>query len=281
MNVIKFNTDHIYFAGDLHGNFNSIGYHIKQYDIRNSLIIFCGDIGIGFNSYEYYVQTFKHLKKILFHNNVSLIFVRGNHDDKSYFDKKIFNYKRIKTVTDYSVIQVYRSEDEGRFLEPFNILCVGGAISIDRTDRLEVYEQRINKYLPYMSLEKAKSKVHNVYWTDEPPCYNSSEFDNIKNKNININAVVSHTSPSFCQPFTKDKISYWLLRDKNLEKDVSDERHTMDKIYERLKKDGYTIDIWCYGHFHFHHYDLIENTKFYLLDKERNGIIDMVEYRNF
>ena len=78
VDVVKLNANSVYCAGDLHGNFNSIGYQIKKSDIHNSIIIICGDIGLGFHKVEYYKQTFNKLKKILSKYNDYLILVRGN-----------------------------------------------------------------------------------------------------------------------------------------------------------------------------------------------------------
>lgn len=281
MNIIEFNIDSIYFAGDIHGNFNSIGYHIKQYDIHNSLIVFCGDVGIGFYKLEYYKQVFNRLKKILSKYNVYIVFVRGNHDDKSFFDNKTIYSKRIKAVSDYTILRVYKTEDKEHYMSPYNILCIGGAISIDRTERKELYYELIKKYTGYVSLIFAEQKVKKIYWEDEAPVYLDNEFNEIKEKEINIDAVATHTCPSFCHPITKDRIKYWLSRDKELENDINNERQIMDMIYQRLQQDKHNLDMWCYGHYHHHNNDRINNIKFYLLDKERNGIIDMIELRNF
>ena len=49
INLLKINAEAVLCTGDLHGNLNSIGYHIKQFGIQNSVLICCGDIGLGFN----------------------------------------------------------------------------------------------------------------------------------------------------------------------------------------------------------------------------------------
>ena len=54
-----------------------------------------------------------------------IVFVRGNHDNPAYFDGAMFNAKRFITVPDYSILQACNH----------TILCVGGAISIDRIYR--------------------------------------------------------------------------------------------------------------------------------------------------
>ena len=53
-NLIRLNVNSVYAIGDIHGNFKSIPYNIKHYDLHDCVLIFCGDIGFGFEKYEYY-----------------------------------------------------------------------------------------------------------------------------------------------------------------------------------------------------------------------------------
>ena len=54
-----------------------------------------------------------------------IVMVRGNHDDPSYFNKEKIKHERCRTIPDYSIIQACGH----------NILCIGGAVSIDRNYR--------------------------------------------------------------------------------------------------------------------------------------------------
>ena len=54
-----------------------------------------------------------------------LILMRGNHDNPDYFENRLIDYPRMKTIPDYCVIQFSGN----------NILCIGGAVSIDREYR--------------------------------------------------------------------------------------------------------------------------------------------------
>ena len=40
----------LYFVGDVHGSWDIVTYHIRQYKVKDSVFIFCGDIGVGFES---------------------------------------------------------------------------------------------------------------------------------------------------------------------------------------------------------------------------------------
>ena len=284
INLLKINAEAVLCTGDLHGNLNSIGYQIKQFGIQNSVLICCGDIGLGFNKLEYYKQYLNKLKKVLTKYNDYVILLRGNHDDKVYFDNKLINDKRIKAVSDYTIVQVYPMDDIECLSLPYNVLCVGGATSIDRMHRISVNNKLLMEYSKHHNmetLEEAKKNCLKCYWEDEAPVYDEETLNEIKEQGITIDAVTTHTCPSFCQPITKDGIRYWMQFDTNLEKDIDNERNVMDKLYNKLIEDKHPLSVWCYGHYHYHHNDSINGIKYYLLDMERNGKMDIVTiYKN-
>ena len=237
MERIEINATTVYCAGDLHGNFDSITYYLKQKKLKNCAIIFCGDIGLGFESNDYYLSCFKKLKKTLTKFNIILIFIRGNHDKKEIFDKQLFSCKRIKVVQDYSVISIYPEDmREGDEIKPFNILCVGGATSIDRKLRLIENEKYKNVYQRYHSCteEEATLNAKKIYWSDEYPVFQEHIFSELNENQIHIDCVASHTSPSFCQPRKKDNLQYWLVLDNQLDNDLTQERYVMDQVYNEL-----------------------------------------------
>ena len=159
-----FNVDkpNICFVGDIHGEFNSLQGLMKKTNFKDTAYIVCGDIGFGFNKKEYYSKIFNKLSKTASKLNCEFIFIRGNHDDKKYFDKRLINRKCFKTIPDYSVIQTPNH----------NILCIGGAISIDRTYRKLVLKENALKYSIYHGCtpNEAEKLCQQVYWDDEP-CY--------------------------------------------------------------------------------------------------------------
>lgn len=284
LNVISFNTDEILTIGDLHGRFNDISYFIRTYDLTNCAIIVCGDIGMGFHKPEYYKQTFAKLQKILSKRNILLLLVRGNHDDPSSFIiNSKFNRKNIKLIEDYSVLQFYSINDEKHKNEPFNILVIGGAISIDRTMRIVQNDKYTLEYSMHhpCNFEDAKKFASKCYWENEYPIYNVNKLNEIKKQNIKINAVVSHTCPDFCQPCTKDGIKEYLKNDNTLENDIDNERQIMTNIYNKIIEDNHPLTDWSYGHYHFHNMEYINNIRFTLLDMARNGKIDFISIKRF
>jgi len=99
--------------------------------------------------------------------------IRGNHDDPAYFQEERIHHERFRCIPDYSVIQACGH----------NVLCVGGAVSIDRDYR----KKHDSRHL--------RSGVAS-YWADEMPVYDKERLDSISQE-LKIDTVVTHTAPSF------------------------------------------------------------------------------------
>lgn len=234
----------------IQAKFIDYGYGYKRYgkeSINDCIIVVAGDCGFGFNKLGYYHQIFNKYISLLEQNNIYVYFVRGNHDDPSYFNNEIINYSHIKTIPDYSIIQ----------LQNKNVLCVGGAISIDRIWRKQE-EERINKY---------KTHKKKLYWIDEAIKYNQEQLDDIINNGITINGIISHSAPHFAFPDTKEGIKGWVRLDKKLNSDIKKERNTLTKIYEYLRDKEQPISFWCYGHFHMRRSENHLNIDFFALSE--------------
>ena len=196
----------------------------------NSIIFVAGDCGFGFNKEKYYTDLLEKYNKIMSYNNITIIFVRGNHDDPQYFDGEKINLSNIKAVPDYAIVE---TKDK-------NILCVGGAISTDRVWRIE-QEKRINRFKPTNSKR--------LYWENEAPVLDKEKMDEIFKEYDRIDYVISHTAPSFAIPSEHAGLSEWEGKDKDLRADVRNERLTMDRIFEYLRDNNRKPLYWAYGHF--------------------------------
>ena len=238
-------------CGDIHGDFEALVYKITiQYQLSDTLIIVAGDCGFGFEKKGYYEQIFNKIQKCLIAHNNWIVMVRGNHDNPSYFNgENRITHKRWCTIPDYTVLMVCGH----------NILCVGGAISIDRFLRKQEMLIRSEKEL---------------YWMDEAPFLNEDIFEVLKVNDINIDAVITHTAPSFCDLQTKSGLEKWALYDDKLLKDCECERSVMDAICERLRSDEHNLKNWYYAHFHQSRQIYVDDVKYVMLD-----IMEMQELR--
>lgn len=226
--------ENVLVVGDIHGNYDVIPDFLKIMELHNVAIIVAGDFGIGFENKIKEIRRLKYLNDRLEVSNSIVFAVRGNHDDPSYYNNKDvddFDTERVKLVSDYTVLNI----------NDYNILCVGGAISIDRTKR--------SGYL---------FNTGNNYWRNENIEYKPEITKNLKN----IDIIITHSAPDICEPYNKLNLSYWLERDLHLNFDITTERSTLTKIYEDLVNNGNNIKQWYYGHFHHHFSSVIDNTKF-------------------
>lgn len=235
MNLIKIDDTKYHKVcaiGDVHGNFRGLSYQIQSFLFENTVFIVCGDCGLGFHKYQAYEDEFNKLSYNLKEHNNLILFVRGNHDDPSYFSEEKIQMECFRTIKDYSIVQ-YKDK---------NILCVGGGISIDRKWRIQ---RDIVK-----NIHKTDKKDYQLsYWEDEQIVYNENALQELIDSRIKIDTVITHSCPSVVPPFNKDNIAEWLKIDTELEKDINEERNILDRILDVLERH-FRIKDWYYGHFH-------------------------------
>lgn len=234
----------LWVCGDIHGKFNKLMFEIKHLEIKNAVIIIAGDCGIGFEEQSYYTQLYNKMYPTLKVANNLLLLIRGNHDDPAFYDGITINFKRLKCIPDYSIVLAAERR----------ILCVGGAISIDRTERKDRMKNN----------EFGNRKVPNIYWKGEAPVYNDQALCELCN--LKIDTVITHTCPSFCYPICKYGIEKFSQKDEALLDDLQMERSVMDKIYNQLIANNHPIINWYFGHFHQSKTLLVNRILFTLLD---------------
>jgi predicted phosphodiesterase len=226
--------DNIIVCGDIHGNYSEIINFLEKYNLSNVVIIVAGDFGIGFEYYKKEISRLNHFNEKLKKYKSTIFAIRGNHDDPSYFHGK-FDTKYIKLIPDYTIIN----------LNDINILCVGGAVSIDRTIR--------KKYLFGRGRD---------WWINETFYYDNDKLENIKN----IDVVITHSSPNFTYPYIKNNLVDWMEKDIHLKSDIEHERSAIANLYYKLIENNNIIKHWYYGHYHTHNEMEFNNTKFTCLD---------------
>ena len=199
-------AESIVVSGDIHGDFTQLVYKCCiQYEMTNTLIIVAGDCGFGFERPGHYENIYKRCCSQLKNNNNWIVFVRGNHDNPAYFNVNPIKHARWMTIPDYTILKACGH----------TILCVGGAISVDRT-----YRKNSKHYHDY---QQSDSMEPNVYWTNEPPIFDKDSLDIIDNQ-FAIDTVITHTSPSFCEKSSHIGLEDWAKRDETLLDDVKQER---------------------------------------------------------
>jgi len=166
------------FLGDIHGQFNIIHQYVKKYGIKDENIIQIGDFGVGFNTIEKEKRLLEMYHTQLVKNNVHVWAIRGNHDYKPHFDNDPFGFTNIHLVPDYTVLELCDKR----------ILCIGGAVSVDRTWR-------------YTKLQKAgifenQTLGKESWWHDEVFVLDRDKLSEMRI----IYFFVSHTASHYCEP---------------------------------------------------------------------------------
>jgi predicted phosphodiesterase len=244
-------------TGDCHGNFRALVNSVcVQHKLRDTLVIVCGDIGMGFYKRGYYTDEFKWMQKRLEEYGNCLAMFRGNHDNPVYFNSEEYSefqepgrggkYKNVFLIEDYTVLQTIKG----------NILCIGGAVSIDRSARTAGIS----------------------WWEDEKFCM-PDELDYMEIGKSNVTIVATHTCPSCCGPMFSDAMGYEKF-DRFLMSELQNERLDLLEVYENIKQSS-DIKLWLYGHFHNHYQDDHIGTLFVGLDMIRpnSGGADIYEIR--
>ena len=236
-------------CGDIHGDFNKMIHKCCiRYKVRDALIVVAGDCGFGFERPGYYDYVYERNRKFLSNANCWLVMVRGNHDNPAYFNGSAqIRHERFMTIPDYTVLTACGH----------TILCVGGAVSLDRMIRMHS-----PFYQPFRLDDPLRP---NVYWPGEPPYYDETALDEIGGL-FAIDVVVTHSAPTLCERLVKQGLYYFSVDDDALLSDVDTERHTLDQLYDYLVAHRHPLRSWFYAHFHQSwHYEL-DGVMFNLLD---------------
>ena len=241
-------------VGDIHGDFNKLIFKCcLRYKMTDALIIVAGDCGFGFERSGYYEHVYERNRKRLSAANCWVVMLRGNHDNPAYFEEPYrIRHERFMTVPDYSVLEAC-----GRVM-----LCVGGAISLDRMIRMN------SRY--YHENDGGHPLERNVYWPDEAPVFDRVRLDEIT-ETYEVDAVITHTAPAVCDRIVKQGLYSLSLDDDRLLGDVEAEREVMDAIRLYLLEHHHPVRDWCYAHFH--------QSWHYEIDGVLYNMLDVMEFR--
>lgn len=226
------------YSGDWHGRWNDAVREIKRIDLSDVLLIQVGDFGAGFDRPSKFEGAMRMLDQTLSGRNIRLLAIRGNHDDPSYFDGR--QYGNVRLLRDYTTVLV----SGGR-----RVLCVGGAVSVDRLPNPDVRDYRGSSW-------KGRRPGSN-YWPDEP-----FRLEHVEEGSADC--VVTHSAPAFCFPLHKVGIEKWCRHDPQLERDIRKERAGLAALADQL---GPGVSEWRYGHFHSSSTQVIGTTRYRCLDE--------------
>jgi hypothetical protein len=239
MNVLNINDNPLAFLGDIHGKWEVVKHYFELYSISNINLVQVGDFGVGYKKKDEESQLLNELSLFLKEKNSFLYVIRGNHDNPSYFQKELIDtYTNIILLEDYTVLK------NGNH----SVLCVGGAVSIDRR----------------LSKERSLIIGRNLWWEGENFNYDEEKL-NIILDNHSIDIVVTHYSPKLFYPqgFNHLVMSY-AQNDDLLIQDLSNERNLLQNLYDKLFEKT-SPKYWFYGHFH--------NSNREIIDEKINAIL--------
>jgi UDP-2,3-diacylglucosamine pyrophosphatase LpxH len=218
--------------GDLHGEYINLLYKITKLEITDTTFIQAGDFGLGFHDLNYDIQTLTGLNKFLIKSNNTLYIVRGNHDNPFFWKHcQELRFTNIFFAQDYDVLTI---EDQ-------RILCIGGAISIDRINRVAGED----------------------YWEDEEFVLDEASLNKACATEIDI--VVTHIAPDNVWPYTfTPVVNHYISREPRLAAALNLERRNMRIVYEKVLQAG--CKQWYYGHYHQSMVEEKEGVLFRCLD---------------
>lgn len=190
----------------------------NYYNLRNSIIIVLGNC--LFDKNKTLFNLLDDYNNKLSSINSHLLFIRGENDNQDLFFNKEINLSNIKVLSDYTVIKV----------DKYNILTIGGNISIDRSWKKE-YGTVISKRL---------------YWENENTEYSQELIDEILNS-THIDAIASISCPTFVSIPTDTYRKEWIYSDDKLKTDIIQQRLTMDNIYHQCLLKENVPKTWVFS----------------------------------
>lgn len=228
--------DGIIFVGDIHGEYGVILELCNR--TSRKAIICCGDCGMGFAEPGYYTDQFKKMERRLEKTDNWLVFIRGNHDDPIYFDGVVVSGDKSGWAPDEHP-RIHMASRGWEFLRLMGkdlnacVMCGGGAVSVDRTMRLE-----------------GKS-----WWPDEgvaradPQKLAAATVEAVEG--IGSLCIATHSSPSLAMPLeNKAILTGWASVDRYIVDDCRDEREYLTDVARAVCSSPVPVDGWWYGHFH-------------------------------
>ncbi len=218
--------------GDIHGGYPEVLYKIKRYKLTDTSFIQVGDWGLGFQQPAMDIKALSQIDDFLISGNNRLYILRGNHDNKWFWDNRAqIPLQQITLVQDYELITI----------DNRNVFFAGGGISIDRMGRT----------------------LGQDHWHDEAVYLDEPLLQLACSRGIDV--AVTHIAPNEAWPYTMDQlVQYYIEREqiagKDLLADLISERRIMSTILSKVRAAG--CREWYYGHYHASHVEEKDGISF-------------------
>lgn len=221
--------------GDIHGGLARLSSDVAD-GIHGATFVQVGDFGLGFSEPKYEHNQLSILNDILRAEKSYLYVIRGNHDNPAFWINGCgYEFSNIVFVEDNTVLG----------LDGKQCLFAGGAISIDRTKRLQGVS----------------------YWRNEGYEFNEIKLRHeIGSKPIDI--VFAHDVPHEISKFTPSNefVNDWCAVDEALREDLKQSQKEICDLYEFVKSiNGDHPFSWVHGHYHSHDVRTTDTVKTYSL----------------
>lgn len=199
--------------GDCHGDFRRIYLWLEM--SRDNNLIHVGDFGAHARNLTRIAELGNACNKA----GKRLYAIRGNHEDPSLFDNRIYGgeWGGVQLIKD-GIIAEHNGE---------NILFIGGGISLDRSFRQSGLD----------------------YWPNEGMVIPQT----IMEKPTKVDHLITHVSISEVSGkfITDPFVLTFCANDSDLMTDLTHEQHNMKTLIDYLIDDcGNSIKSWHYGHYH-------------------------------
>lgn len=217
--------DHIHISADWHGEVLRIRNYCKDHQLtEKDLVIVTGDAGLNFHGYSYD----KHAKEIVNSLGPTFLFVHGNHEMKP---STLLYYEEISWAEGRSFCEeafpnlIFAKDGEIYRINDKNIICIGGAYSVDKSYRLWH--------------EAVTGKT--CWWKEEQLNEDEKHFieQRLHDTEWKVDYVFSHTVPYKYLP-----IEAFL---KGIDQSTVD--HSMERWLDRIE-EKLRYEKWYAGHFH-------------------------------
>lgn len=242
-------NDNVIFLGDIHGNWSVISWFLKQRQLEGVQIIQVGDFGVGISPYDLEMPILNNINDLLSNRQSTLYVIRGNHDNPEWFDGN-HNLSNIIFLEDFSVMNFMGK----------NVLFIGGATSIDRTQQIkkETKLREKGKDVTFFFEDEAvikpplNHKIPDLTYIDVLVTHtcNMSVYNDMLSKNLASNNYIYDKAKEYNDP---DVIQSIMMDHKRLE-----------MFYEQAPN----IKEIYFGHFHKSINEIMDGVKYKCLDIE-------------